>query len=143
MLSFPDWTFFLQILLFLGLWTFLRRFLFEPNFSVFNSREERSAGALQEASLIRAEVEAMDGQYRSRLAEARASATQQVDAMYREAEAQAQRLVDSAREEAVQTIARMQETLQQEIADARRALEERIPDFSREIAQKLLGRSLT
>jgi F-type H+-transporting ATPase subunit b len=142
-LSFPDWTFFFQILLFLCLWTFLRRFLFEPNFSVLKSREERGAGALQEANRVKAEAEAMEEQYRSHLTEARTEATQQVDALYREAEAQAQSLIDSARTEATQTITRMRETLQKEIAEARRTLEERIPDFSREIAHKLLGRSLT
>ncbi|MGE0681842.1 MAG: hypothetical protein AB7P69_13210 [Candidatus Binatia bacterium] len=143
MLSFPDWTFLFQIILFLGLWTFLRRFLFEPNFSILRSREERSAGALQEASRVRAEAEALGEQYKARLTEARMGATQQVDALYREAEAQAQSLIDSARTEATQTATRMRETLQKEVADARRALEERIPDFSREIAHKLLGRSLT
>jgi F-type H+-transporting ATPase subunit b len=142
-LSFPDWTFFFQIILFLGLWTFLRRYLFEPNFSVLQSREERSAGALQEASRVKAEAEMMGEQYQSRLTEARTEATQQVDALYRETETQAQSLIDSARTEATQTITRMRETLQQEIADARRTLEERAPDFSREIANKLLGRSLT
>jgi F-type H+-transporting ATPase subunit b len=142
-LSFPDWTFFFQILLFLALWTFLRRFLFEPNFSVLKSREERSAGALQEASRVKAEAEAIGEQYKSRLTATRTEATQQVDALYREVEAQAQSLIDSARTEAAQTITRMQETLHKEIAEARRTLEERVPDFSRDIAHKLLGRSLT
>jgi F-type H+-transporting ATPase subunit b len=142
-LSFPDWTFLFQIILFLCLWTFLRRFLFEPNFSVLQSREGRSAGALKEASRVKAEAEALGEEYKSRLTEARAGATQQVDALYREAEAQAQGLIDSARAESTQTITRMRETLQKEIADARRTLEENVPDFSREIAHKLLGRSLT
>ena len=143
MLSFPDWTFLFQIALFLFLWNFLRRFLFEPNFNVLKSREERSAGALKEASSLKAEVEMMGEQYRTRLAEARTGASQQVDAIYKEAETEAQSVVDAARTGAATILAQMHANLQQEISEARRALGERTGDFSREIAQKLLGRSLT
>lgn len=143
MLSFPDWTFFFQIVLFLCLWTFLRRFLFEPNVSVLQSREQRSAGALSEASKIKADAETIEERYRSQLTEARVGATQHVDSIYREAEAQAQNLIDAVRAEAARTIDQMRETLRQEIADARRSLEERAPEYSRDIAYKLLGRSLT
>lgn len=143
MLSFPDWTFLFQIALFLFLWTFLRQFLFEPNFNVLKSREERSAGALKEASSVKAEVEAMGEQYRTRLTEARTGASQQVDAIYKEAETEAQSVVDAARTEAATIVAQMRNNLRQEISEARRALGERTDDFSREIAQKLLGRSLT
>jgi F-type H+-transporting ATPase subunit b len=142
-LSFPDWTFLFQIALFLVLWNFLRQFLFEPNFQVLKSREERSTGALQEASRIKAEVEAMGEQYRTRLTEARVGASQQVDTIYKAAETEAQSVVDAARAEATTIVTQMRTNLQQEIAEARRSLEERAPDFSREIAQKLLGRSLT
>lgn len=143
MLSFPDWTFLFQIALFLFLWTFLRRFLFEPNFSILQSREQRSAGALQEASQVKADAEAIEERYKSQLTEARMGATQQVDTIYREAETQAQNLISSARSEAENSVAQMREILAKEILDARRSLEERAPEYSRDIAQKLLGRSLT
>lgn len=143
MLSFPDWTFLFQIALFLFLWTFLRRFLFEPNFEVLKAREERGTGAVKEASRVKAEAQAMGEQYAAQLTEARTGATQHVDALYREAEAQAQSLLNVARADATQTIAQMRDSLQKEIAEARQALEARAPEFSNEIAQKLLGRSLT
>jgi F-type H+-transporting ATPase subunit b len=142
-LSFPDWTFLFQIALFLFLWAFLRRFLFEPNFAVLKERETRGVGTLQEASRVKAEAASIEEQYKSRLAEARSGAMQQVEAMYREAEAQAQNLIESARTESTSVIAQARETLGKETAAARRTLEEHVPDFSREIAQKLLGRSLT
>jgi F-type H+-transporting ATPase subunit b len=143
-LSFPpDWTFLFQIFLFLVLWTFLRRFLFEPNLAVLKTREERSAGALQEATQVKAEAEEIGEQYRTRLAETRTGAMQQVDAVYREAEEQARDLVESARADAAGILASMRETLTQEIAEARRSLTDRVPEFSREIAAKLLGRPLT
>jgi len=143
-LSFPpDWTFVFQIILFLVLWTYLRRLLFEPNLAVLKSREERSAGALQEASRVKAEAEAMSEQYRTQLAGIRVGAMQQVDAVYREAEEQAHELLESARANAAHTMAGLRETLAQELAQARQSLTASVPTFSREIATKLLGRPLT
>jgi len=142
-LSFPDWTFLFQIVVFLGLWIFLRRFLFEPNFSVLESRKQRSAGALQEASKVKAEAEILGEQYQLRLTATRTESAQQADAIYREAEAQAQSLIDTARADAAQIVSQMQSALQKELEETRHTLEERAPEFSREIAQKLLGRSLT
>jgi F-type H+-transporting ATPase subunit b len=139
----PDWTFLFQIALFLILWTFLRRYLFEPNLAVLHNREQRSAGALKEARQIKAEAEAMSEQYKTRLAEARSGAMQQVDAIYREADEQAQQLIDTARAEAARHIADMRANLKQELSEARRGLEERVPDFARDITEKLLGRPLT
>lgn len=144
MLTFPpDWTFLFQIALFLILWTFLRRYLFEPNLAVLHNREQRSAGALKEAHQIKAEAEAMSEQYKTRLAEARSGAMQQVDAIYREADEQAQQLIATARAEAARHMADMRANLKQELSEARRGLEERVPDFARDITEKLLGRPLT
>ncbi len=144
MLSFPpDWTFVFQILLFLVLWTFLRRLLFEPNLAVLKTREDRGAGALKEASQVKAEAEEMGEQYRTRLTEIRAGAMQQVDIVYREAEEQTRALLASARADAARTVAGMRETLAQELAEARQSLTASVPTFSREIAAKLLGRPLT
>ena len=144
MLSFPpDWTFVFQIILFLVLWTFLRRLLFEPNLAVLKTREERGAGALKEASQVKAEAKEMGEQYKTRLTEIRAGAMQQVDTVYREAEEQTRDLLESARADAARTVAGMREILAQELAAARQSLTASVPTFSREIAVKLLGRPLT
>jgi F-type H+-transporting ATPase subunit b len=143
-LSFPpDWTFIFQIILFVVLWSLLRRLLFEPHLAVLHNRERRSAGALAEASRVKAVAEEMGTQYVARLAETRTGAMQQVDVVYREAEEQARALLDNARAEAERTVAGMRTALAQEITDARRALEQRVPEFSEDIAQRLLGRPLT
>lgn len=144
MLSFPpDWTFIVQIILFLVLWVCLRRLLFEPNLAVLKKREQQSAGALQEASRVSAEAQEMAEQYKTRLAQTRAGAMQQVDTVYRAAEEQARTLIEDARAESNQTVMNMRETLRQELAAARQDLEKGVPDFSRAIAEKLLGRPLT
>ena len=144
MLSFPpDWTFVFQIVLFLILWTFLRRLLFEPNLAVLQNREERSAGMLQEATQVKAAAGELGEQYRVRLSEIRSGILQEVDGIYREAEEQAGNLLESARTEASRIMAGVRETLERELTAARQDLQERVPDFSHEIAAKLLGRPLT
>ena len=144
MLAFPpDWTFLCQIVLFLVLWAVLRRVLFEPNLVLLANREHNSAGALQEATQIKADAEVKGQEYRTQLAEARSGTMQEVDAVYREAQQQSQELIEQAREESSQTLAQLRQSLESEIAEARHDLEQRIPDFSNEIAARLLGRSLT
>ena len=144
MLSFPpDWTFIAQIILFLIVWVCLRRLLFEPTLSVLKTREQRTEGAIQEAVAVKAEAEAMDEQYKIRLAASRAEARHRVDAIYKDAEDQARSVVESARKEAEQSIASIRGTLARDIQHTRQNLEEQIPQFADEISEKLLERPLS
>lgn len=132
-----------QAVLFLALWMFLRKFLFEPHLAVMQQRTQRSEGALKEAQQVRADAESIEERYKSQLAQTRTGTMQQVDTVYRAAEERAKALTDAARTEASQTLATMRVSLQQEIAAAKQDLEARVPEFARTIAEKLLGRPLT
>ena len=132
-----------QAVLFIVLWMFLRKFLFEPHLAVMQQRTQRSEGALKEAQQVRADAESIEERYKSQLAQTRTGTMQQVDTVYRAAEEQAKALTDAARTEANQTLATMRISLQQEIAAAKQDLEARVPEFARTIAEKLLGRPLT
>ena len=132
-----------QAVLFLALWMFLRKFLFEPHLAVMQQRTQRSEGALKEAQQVRADAESIEERYKSQLAQTRTGTMQQVDTVYRAAEEQAKALTDAARTEANQTLATMRVSLQQELAAAKQDLEARVPEFARTIAEKLLGRPLT
>ena len=132
-----------QAVLFLALWMFLRKFLFEPHLAVIQQRTQRSEGALKEARQVRADAESIEERYKSQLAQTRTGTMQQVDTVYRAAEEQAKALTDAARTEANQTLATMRVSLQQELAAAKQDLEARVPEFARTIAEKLLGRPLT
>ena len=132
-----------QVVLFLALWMFLRKFLFEPHLAVMQQRTQRNEGALKEAQQIRIDAETIEGRYKTQLAETRTGTIQQVDTVFRAAEEQAKTLTDTARSEANQTLTTMRASLQQEIAAARKDLEARAPEFARTISEKLLGRPLT
>ena len=132
-----------QAVLFIALWMFLRKFLFEPHLAVMQQRTQRSEGALKEAQQVRADADSIEERYKSQLAQTRTGTMQQVDTVYRAAEEQAKALTDAARTEANQTLATMRVSLQQEIAAAKQDLGARVPEFARTIAEKLLGRPLT
>ena len=142
MLSFPpDWTFIAQIVLFLIVWTCLRRLLFEPNLSVLKTRKQRTDGAMKESALVKAEVEQMNEQYQVRLATTRAEARQKVDTIYKDAELQARSVVEAARKEAGKSVVDLRQMLSQDIENTRQSLEEQLPQFGREISEQLLERS--
>jgi F-type H+-transporting ATPase subunit b len=138
----PQWLVF-QIILFLALWAFLRKFLFEPYLAMMQQRTRRREGALKEAQQVRVEAESVETRYKAQLAETRSGTMQQVDTVYRAAEEQAKALTDTARAEANQTLAAMRTSLHQEMEAARKDLESRAPEFARTIAEKLLRRPLT
>ena len=144
MLSFPpDWTFVAQIVLFLIVWASLRRLLFEPNLSVLKKRKERTEGAIEESALIEAEVDQLNEQYEARLATTRAEARQKVDTIYKDAELQARSVVEAAHKEAGNSVVGLRQTLSQDIENTRQSLEEQLPQFGREISEKLLERPFT
>ncbi len=144
MLSFPpDWTFIAQIVLFLIVWTCLRRLLFEPNLSVLKTRKQRTDGAMKEAALVKAEVEKMNEQYQARLATTRAEARRKVDTIYKDAELQARSVVEAARKEAGKSVVGLRQMLSEDIENTRQSLEEQLPQFGREISEKLLERPFT
>lgn len=144
MLTFPpDWTFLFQIFLFLVLWLSLKRLLFDPMLSVLENRERRSEGALEEAHRTREEAQEMEEEYRRSISAARGSALQQVEEMYREEEERNRALLEAAREQAAAIMAETRQRMRNETQEARRTLEARVPEFSRAIAEKLMGRPLT
>jgi F-type H+-transporting ATPase subunit b len=144
MLTFPpDWTFLFQIFLFLVLWLFLKRLLFDPVLSVLESRERRSEGTLEEAHRTREEAQEMAEKYRQSISATRASALQQVEGMYREEEERSRALLEAAREQAAAIVAESRQRIRHETQEAGRALEARVPEFSQAIAEKLMGRPLT
>ena len=144
MLSFPpDWTFIAQIILFLIVWVCLRRFLFEPNLAVLKTRAQRTEGAMREAVTVKAEAEAMDEQYQTRLATSRAEARQRVDAIYKDAEDQPAQLLKSARKKPNNPLPTSRASLSEDIQRTRQSLETQVGQFADEISEKLLERPLS
>src|SRR5262249_224246 len=95
----PDYTFLVQIVIFVPLWLLLRRFGFGPGLRLIAERRKRSEGAVIEARAIQADAERLRAEHAAALDQARAEATREMQAVLHEAEAEHRRLIDAARDE--------------------------------------------
>ena len=143
MLSFPpDWTFLAQIIIFVIVWTCLRKLLFEPNLSVLRTRQQRTTGATNDAAAVNTEAVTLDNQYKESLSAARAEARSRVEAIYKDAEDQAKSVVDAARKDAELSFLGIRGTLREETEQTQNTLRQQVDEFAREISEKLLERPI-
>src|SRR5881628_507019 len=95
----PDYTFLVQIAIFLVLWLVLKRLWFDPALRIVRARRARSEGAIAEARALQAEAERMRAEHAAALDDARAEAEREVQEIVRHAEIEQRRLIGDAREE--------------------------------------------
>jgi F-type H+-transporting ATPase subunit b len=137
----PDYTFLVQVTIFIVLWLVLRRFWFAPALKILLERSARSEGALQEARAAQAEAERLRAEHAAALDQARSEAQREMQEILRGAEAEQKRLLDEARSEAQRTLGEVRTRIGEEVAVARRSLRDQADDIAREVARKVLGRA--
>src|SRR5262245_58158627 len=93
----PDYTFLLQIVLFVVLWVVLKRLWFDPALRVIRERAARSEGAVAEARAVQADAERLRGEHAAALDQARDEAHRETQEILRTAETEQKRLLDDAR----------------------------------------------
>src|SRR5690349_3881804 len=130
----PDYTFLVQIVIFVALWIALKRLWFDPALRVVRERATRSEGAVAEARSIQAEAERLRAQHAAALDEARAEAQRGMQEIVREAEAEQRRLIGEAREEAHRTLTEVRSRVAEEVAVARRGLRDSAGEVARIVA---------
>lgn len=138
----PDYTFFVQIALFIVLWIALKRLWFDPAMAVAKERAVRSEGAIAEAKSLQGRAEAMRAEHAQKLAEVRAEAQREAQDILRAAEAEHRRLVGEASEEAQKMIAEARQRIAEDVATARRALRSDVETLARDVARVVMGRAL-
>ena len=138
----PDYTFVVQIALFLALWIVLKRFWFDPALRILRERASRSEGAVAEARAIQAEAERLRAEHAGALDEVRAEAQRDMQHIVREAEAEQKRIIEEAREEAQRAITDVRARIAEDVAVARQELRESAQDIARTVAEKVLGRGV-
>ena len=136
------WTALFVLLNFLVLFFVAKKFLFKPVKDMMDSRQQEIDDMYAEADAAKANAEAMEAEYKSRLADAQeASDTLVKEAMARgknreeEIVRQANREADAIREKAAQDIAREK---QKALNDAK----DEISSIALEIAGKVIGESM-
>lgn len=132
-----------QIVLFLILWSILRRVLFGPVGRLMAERERRTEGAHAEARALSDEGKALQEQYDAAIAKARAEG-EAIKGEIREEAVRARNVILSqGRDAATQKIQEIREEVRKEMDAARAVASSNAEALAQEMAEKVLGRKLT
>lgn len=132
-----------QIVLFLILWSILRRVLFGPVGRLMAERERRTEGAHAEARALSDEGKALQEQYDAAIARARAEG-EAIKGEIREEAVRARNVILSqGRDAATQKIQEIREEVRKEMDAARAVASTNAEALAQEMAEKVLGRKLT
>ncbi len=138
----PDYTFLVQIALFVAVWLALKSLWFDPALKVIKERSARSEGAIADARAVQAEAERLQREHETALADARAAAQREAQELMRAAEAEQKRLLTDATEAAQLTLADARARVAEDVAAARRTLQAEVGTLAREVARAVVGRAV-
>jgi F-type H+-transporting ATPase subunit b len=138
----PDYTFVLQVILFVVFWVLMKRLWIDPAMRVIHERSRRSEGAIREAEGLKAEAEQLRAKHAAALDETKAEAQRETQEIVRSAEAEQQRLIAEARAEAQRTLTDVRARVAEDMAAARQGLHAQAGEIAREVARKVLGRQV-
>ncbi|MDE0214283.1 MAG: ATP synthase F0 subunit B [Deltaproteobacteria bacterium] len=132
-----------QIVLFLILWSILRRVLFGPVGRLMAERERRTEGAHAEARALSDEGKALQEQYDAAIAKARAEGEAIKGEIREEAQRARNVILSQGRDAATQKIQAIREEVRREMDAARAVASSNAEALAQEMAEKVLGRKLT
>ena len=138
-----DWSLVVQIVNFLVLMIALNAVLFRPIRSVIKERKDKYAGFEAAISDLTARADERVREIDARLTEARRDGFVKKDRLKGEGLDEEKRIVDAATEETDARVHQVKERIRGEVATARKGLKEQMETFSMELAEKVLGRSLS
>ncbi len=132
-----------QAVNFLALLFFLNIFLYKPIRKVLAERAAEISASKEKTVSVDREVGEKMAQYEQKLQAVKADATEERNKMLRAAREEESRLIEAARGEAAEGLARIRESIEKESAVAESFLKDQAAVLSRQIAEKVLGRSLS
>lgn len=138
-----DYSFLLQILLFLVVWLALAKFLFPPFLKLVEERERRTQGTKDKAAELASELARLKGQYEAILSRATAEGNAIKEGLREEADRERDRIIAAARAEAQERLEQAREEVRREWERAAAALEREAALLAGAIAERILGRELT
>ncbi len=138
-----DYSLVVQIVLFLILWSILRRVLFGPVGRLMAERERRTEGAHAEARSLVEEGKELQERYDAAIAQARVEGEAIKSEIREEALKARNAVLSQGRDAAAQKIQEIREEVQKELEAARRVASANADALAEEMAEKVLGRKLT
>lgn len=137
-----DWTLLLQFANFMILLVLLNSLLFKPLRAALAARKATIDGDLAKARSMDEQVQGQVAEYEAKLQEARQRGSQERLALRQAALAEEGRLIGTANEKSSQRLQQLKEQVAGEAAQARQALRGETEALARQIAGKVLGRTL-
>ncbi len=137
-----DWSLGFQIVNFLVLMLVLNAVLYKPIRGILQQRAEKIAQLNGEISASLEGVEAQSKALEAERAGARSQGAALREEIKGDARGQERELITAATKEMEETVARVRQQIASEIGGVREELKGQVQSFGRELAQKLLGRSI-
>ncbi len=136
-------TLIIQLAIVLGLAVILSQLAFKPFLQVLQKRRERIDGAERRALELQQRASELMTRYREAMAGAQAQGAAIREEIRKGSLAQETQILQKAMEEANQMIGRIKTEIASQTEQARATLQAKAQTLSREIAEKILGRSLS
>jgi F-type H+-transporting ATPase subunit b len=137
-----DFTFVVQVVLFVALTVVLKPILFDPMLKLFEERERRIDGAKLQARKIDEKSANALGKYETEMAKARAAANAERDKIRAEGLSREQQILGAAREATTKIADDGKRNAHLEADRVRKALKIQAADMARVIASRVLDREV-
>lgn len=139
----PDWSVFIQVVNFLLVIIILNHFLFRPIRGIIQERKEKFEGFESDIEQISSRADERGQEIESRLTAMRREGFDQKEVVKGQGLDDEQRIIDRANDQAEEAMRRITAQITEEVGAAREELRADLEAFSLELAQKVLGRSLS
>ena len=137
-----DWTFLVQVVLFIGLTLILKPVLFDPMLKLFEEREKRIDGAKLKARRIDEKSVTALTKYEGEMAKARAAGGLERDKIRVEAMKREQEILGAVRAATSKTLEDGKRAAQADADRARATLKNDATTMARDLASRVLGREV-
>ncbi len=139
----PDYTIFVQMVTFLALIFILNFLLYKPILTIIDRRKKQLEELENEIKLFNDSVDKRAAEYDEKLKLAKTNASEIKKEIVKEGADKAKSIVDEVRNEIPLMAQEFQKKMDKEIMAARQILEGQSKRLSMEIAEKVLGRSVS
>jgi F-type H+-transporting ATPase subunit b len=137
-----DYSIFVQIVSFLFLWFLLSKLLFKPYLALIEAREKSTDGVKAETAALLKEGERLRAEYETTITRAREEGELAKKALQNEAVQARDRILAQARQEATAVVQAAHIEIERELQKGYQVAVQEAERIARQIAEKILGRTI-
>jgi F-type H+-transporting ATPase subunit b len=138
----PNWTVGIQIINFLIILWILNLILYRPIRSILRQRKEKIEGLEATIETYNEDTQEKDSAFAAGIKEARAKGLNEKEALLQAAAEEEKEIIAKVNEKAQAELADIREKISREAKTAKGALQTKVDEFSSDICQKILGRTV-